>query len=354
MYNSIVIGFFCCLFGIQSQGQESRTQEQKPRLLLCVDAQASFSAQELAQHTSATYIETETRNPFKALVPVCLDHAFVVITFSDQTAKEKKIKRLANRCGYRYLHFVHETLDEAIAKTKAVYATTPRYSSQIFHIPLDESKSLYALLEKVDRLFRQHEITYWAGRNTLLGAVRHKGAIPWEDYHVLHMFQSDEAKFLSLKTHFNNAGLEIHQYWKDFYKIFEKKGQYICNREKPNEFLPFRYPVIDVCMMSLECRQEADDMYVHSSHNFYWHWTDERYSYEQIQQIHRLPFGPLTIPVPGSPECSLNRMYGKPQNPELWKTHAIEPFWNHKYEKDHDWKGNALVRIDDFSPAPWE
>ena len=48
---------------------------------------------------------------------------------------------------------------------------------------------------EVDRICRKHDITYWAGYGTLLGAARHGGFIPWDEDIDLCMMRPDFNRF---------------------------------------------------------------------------------------------------------------------------------------------------------------
>ncbi len=56
------------------------------------------------------------------------------------------------------------------------------------------------ILQEVDRLCNKYDITYWISDGTLLGAVRHKGFIPWDDDLDIQMPYKDFKRFLKIAS----------------------------------------------------------------------------------------------------------------------------------------------------------
>jgi len=77
-------------------------------------------------------------------------------------------------------------------------------------IPFEESRKLMLeILKDIDAFCRKEHINYSLGEGSLIGAVRHKGMIPWDDDMDILMLRKDYDKFLST---FKSSKYVIQQY----------------------------------------------------------------------------------------------------------------------------------------------
>ena len=106
-------------------------------------------------------------------------------------------------------------LDELVRRTVDV-TSLPKAQGVLRDIQL----AVVKMLLEVDKVCKEHKIQYWLDYGTLLGAIRHKDFIPWDDDIDISMMREDYDKFAEL---FNQYTAD-----KDLYveKYYERKGKY--------------------------------------------------------------------------------------------------------------------------------
>lgn len=83
------------------------------------------------------------------------------------------------------------------------------------------------ILDEIDRICKKHKIKYFLVGGTLLGAVRHKGFIPWDDDIDISMLREDYDKFIDIclntnelsEKYFLHCDETDENYWLPFIKV---------------------------------------------------------------------------------------------------------------------------------------
>ena len=83
------------------------------------------------------------------------------------------------------------------------------------------------MLKEVLRICREHQLTYYALGGTLLGAVRHKGFIPWDDDIDIGIPRPDYEKFLKIAADELPDHLQV-DYFKTEDRSLVKRPSYAC------------------------------------------------------------------------------------------------------------------------------
>ncbi len=92
-------------------------------------------------------------------------------------------------------------------------------------INLEEAKKIaFGVLKEIDDFCTKHEITYYLCYGTLIGAVRHKGFIPWDDDIDIMMPREDYDRFVALAKDGigDHISLLYPEYNRDFFRPFAR------------------------------------------------------------------------------------------------------------------------------------
>lgn len=156
---------------------------------------------------------------------------------------------------------------------------------------------IYQLVYDVNNLLTSENIPYWIDGGTLLGAIRHKGIIPWDDDADIDIEEKYSDNVYSLKNKLIAIGYDIT---KSFfgYKIFPVNGI-------PLQQYDYKFPFLDIFIVV--CK---DSVYRYSNAAAQKIWGKCLFKINEVHPIKKYVFGEMELYGPANPTPYLNKLYG--------------------------------------------
>ncbi len=166
----------------------------------------------------------------------------------------------------------------------------------------DTVNKIYPLLHKTVLTLDKNKIDYWATGGTLLGTIRSKGMIQWDDDIDIAINIKDVPKLDDLKSEFNEMGLRLYKASGKYFKV--KYG----HRKDDNLW-------IDIFIV------DGDGFYLQG------HKVHRRYLPGELYPLKRGKYGNISLRIPNKSSQYLTRIFPG------WKTTAH--MYNHADKKKH-------------------
>ena len=168
-------------------------------------------------------------------------------------------------------------------------------------------RTLSTFMKRVCNILEENNIEYWIYFGTLLGSVRDKGIIPWEDNLNICIMESEMDKLLKLSRKFRD------EYKLHITKIFF--GYQICNIDN-------KYPFIDLYVMI-----NHKDYIFFKSEDIYKLWKNHVTHKSNIFPLKLVEFYDYYVYAPNNPIAILDSGYPN------WRKEGIKRSFNHVTSK---------------------
>jgi lipopolysaccharide cholinephosphotransferase len=179
-------------------------------------------------------------------------------------------------------------------------------------------QALHRITKLVHNMMKEHNITYWICGGTLLGAIRDKTIIPWDDDVDLCIMDTSVDKIYDLKYELNNHNLEIVE-WFGGLKIQDKNG--ITTKDN------LKFPFVDLFIMV-----KKDNKIILKNQTAFNTWIKEYYYPNELYPLKLYAFEDYHLYGPNNPYNYLDNNF------KNWKTTAMKTY-NHMKEQ-------SITRID--------
>ena len=194
--------------------------------------------------------------------------------------------------------WLHEETTEACGQ-KAVWSRT----NELVYTNETVVKRVYLLARVLQKCFEKLGILYWTSGGTLLGCVRHRGLIPWDDDLDVCVYKKDETKLKSpLKHLLNENECEIIEVPTFGYRVYQRTE----SERLPSEHQRHMYPFCDIFVMNR--RANVSFIAAGSGRSL---WPEEYYHNKDIDNMEKKLFGDILLNCPANVEEYLTRTYGE-------------------------------------------
>lgn len=162
------------------------------------------------------------------------------------------------------------------------------------------------MMSYFDRLAKKHNIKYFIAFGTLLGAVRERNIIKWDDDIDIMIEKSDLAKLKSLDQK------ELGPYSLDF-------RDHIWRFNSTSK----EYPYIDIFEMEIRKDQLGEARFTFTEHGNLARWSDDMYGMpvRDVYPLTKYRLGALSLPGPRNFDAVLTRAYHDYMTPVYWGPH---------------------------------
>ena len=176
-------------------------------------------------------------------------------------------------------------------------------------------KLLYQLMKDVHQIFENNNVKYWVESGTLLGAVRHKGIIPWDDDLDIGMINTEYNKLKKLRPILDKCGYRLVKHW---------IGYKICYKNRKNiEDFDYSYPFLDIISY-----KKTGTKLVASLKDVRDTWPKYYFALKDQYPLKLYKFGDFKVYGPHTPESFFIRAYGKDWNEVAYRE------YDHKNEEE--------------------
>lgn len=166
---------------------------------------------------------------------------------------------------------------------------------------------MYQLMFDVHRVLTAHGVQYWITSGTLLGAVRHKGIIPWDDDLDVCILDDEVALFNSAEPAFEALGYRTVKHWLG-YKIFDPSNQQVVSAQGD-----YSFPFVDVLVYHRKGVMSSQ-RYESTSQRYRRLWPRETFAAAELFPLRQYMFGDFEVYGPCMPLAFLCDAFGDDWN----------------------------------------